>query len=122
MDVLDKAEIAETKVNAAGVRFVLLELDTGLLFCRLASISDSEDARRNEASAKRSYEAAIHHVKPLLLNWMERRAFDEKKERHRLMLAWALRMFGARTRLERFFALSLIIPLHFLQSCRRPAV
>jgi hypothetical protein len=86
MDVLDKAEIAQTKVNAAGVRFVLLELDTGLLFCRLASSSDSEDARRNKASAKRSYEAAIHHVKPLLLNWMERRAFDEKKERLRLLL------------------------------------
>lgn len=86
MGVLDNAERAQTKVNAAGVRFVFLELDTGLLFCRLASSSNSEDARRNEASAKRSYEAAIHHVKPLLLNWMERRAFDEKKERLRLLL------------------------------------
>ena len=90
MSVLDNAERAQTKVNAAGVRFVFLELDTGLLFCRLASSSDCErDARRNEANAKRSYEAAIHHVKPLLLNWMERRAFDEKKERLRLLLAWA---------------------------------
>jgi hypothetical protein len=90
MGILDNAERAQTNGNAAGVRFVLLELDTGLLFCRLASSSASErDARRNEASAKRSYEAAIHHVKPLLLNWMERRAFDEKKERLRLLLGAA---------------------------------
>jgi hypothetical protein len=90
MGILDNAERAQTNGNAAGVRFVLLELDTGLLFCRLASSSNSErDARRNEASAKRSYEAAIHHVKPLLLNWMERRAFDDKKERLRLLLGVA---------------------------------
>jgi hypothetical protein len=83
----NNAERAQTNGNAAGVRFVLLELDTGLLFCRLASSFDSErDARRNEASARRSYEAAIHHVKPLLLNRMERRAFDDKKEQLRLLL------------------------------------
>jgi hypothetical protein len=87
MGVLDNAQRAQTNGNAAGVRFVLLELDTGLLFCRLASSSDSErDARPNEVNAKRSYEAAIHHVKPLLLNRMERRAFDDKKERLRLLL------------------------------------
>ena len=45
----------------------------------LASGSNPEwDARRNEANAKRSYEAAIHYLKPLPLNSLERRAFDDK--------------------------------------------
>jgi hypothetical protein len=106
MGVLDNAERAQTKVNSAGVRFVLLELDTGLLFCRLASSSNSErGARRHEASAKRSYEAAIHHVKPLLLNKVERRAFDDKKERLRLLLVGSLRMLDAHMRLEHPIAL-----------------
>jgi hypothetical protein len=95
MDVLENAERVQTERNAAGVRFVVLELDTGLLFCRIASSSESElDARRNEASAKRSYEAALRHVKPLLLTRMERRAFDDKKEQLRLRLG-PLRMFNA---------------------------
>ena len=90
MGILENAERVQAEGNAAGVRFVLIELDTGLLFCRLASGSDSErDARRNEAKAKRSYEAAIHYVKPLLLNRLERRAFDDKKERLRLLLVRA---------------------------------
>ena len=94
MSVSGNAETAQTNGNAAGVRFVLLELDTGLLFCRMASSPDSDlDARRNEALAKRSYEAAIHYVKPLLLNRVERREFDDKKERLRLLLA----DFGAPT-------------------------
>jgi hypothetical protein len=55
MGVLENAERVQAEGNAAGVRFVLIELDTGLLFCRLASCSDSErDARRNEANARRS--------------------------------------------------------------------
>src|ERR1700684_179773 len=87
MGVLENAERVQAEGNAAGVRCVLLELDTGLLFCRLASSSDSErDARRNGANAKRSYEAGIHYGKPLLLNRMERRAFDDKKEQLRLLL------------------------------------
>jgi hypothetical protein len=87
VSLLDNAERAQTNGNAAGVRFVLLELDTGLLFCRLSSSSDSVlDARRNEALAKRSYEAAIRYLKPLLLNRVERREFDDKKERLRLLL------------------------------------
>jgi hypothetical protein len=87
MSVLDNAEKAQAHGNAVGVRFVLIELDTGLLFCKLAFSSDSElDARRNEALAKRSYDAAVHHVKPLLLSKIERRAFDDKKERLRLLL------------------------------------
>jgi hypothetical protein len=90
VSLVDKVERAQTNGNAAGVRFVLLELDTGLLFCRFASSSDSErDARRNEANAKRSYEAAIHYVKPLRLNRMERRAFDDKEEQLRLLLGAA---------------------------------
>jgi hypothetical protein len=90
MGILENAERVQEEGNAAGVRFVLLELDAGLLFCRLASCSDFErDARRNEANAKRSYEAAIHYVKPLLLNRMERRTFDDKKERLSLLLVGA---------------------------------
>ena len=90
MGILENAERVQVEGNAAGVRFVLIELDTGLLYCRLASGSDSErDARRNEANAKRSYEAAIHYGKPLLLNRMERRTFDDKKERLSLLLVGA---------------------------------
>jgi len=86
-NALIDAERAQKRCNAAGVRFVNLALDTGLMFYRTASLSESEDdARRSEAKAHSSYQIAVHHATALLFTAEERDAFNEKKERLRLLL------------------------------------
>jgi hypothetical protein len=58
-NALINAEKAWKRCNAAGVRFVNLALDTGLMFCRIALLSESEhDARRDEAKANSAYQIA----------------------------------------------------------------
>jgi hypothetical protein len=74
------------RTNQAAVNFVILELDTGLMFCSLASSASAESVGRIMASAKRSYDAAIHYVNSLNLNADERLAFEEKKETLRICL------------------------------------
>jgi hypothetical protein len=45
--------------NAVGIRFVNLELDLGLMYCRFANGEYEDDAQRKTTSAHCSYEAAI---------------------------------------------------------------
>jgi len=62
------------------VDFVLLELELGLTFCRMASRSRSEpDYRRRRGSAFAAYHAALENVGALNLNKKERKLFDQKE-------------------------------------------
>lgn len=71
------------RVNQLGVKFVILQLETGLTFCRLATGAPSELVGRLKTNAKRSYENAIYHVSSVVLNADERQVFQEKKQRLR---------------------------------------
>jgi hypothetical protein len=86
--MMDNARRAKAIANAAGFQFVMTQLDTGFVFCRMASEAKTKaDAQRNTANANRSYGFALEHISSLALNREEHDAFDEKKERLRLLLA-----------------------------------
>jgi hypothetical protein len=86
-NALINAEKAWRRCNATGVRFVNLALDIGLMFCRIALLSESEhDARRDEAKANSAYQIAVYHATSLLFTIEERNAFNEKKQQLRAHL------------------------------------
>ena len=72
-----------TRVNQLAVKFVILQVETGLTFCRLAAGAPSELIGRLKVNAKRSYENAIYHVSSVVLNADERLIFQQKKQKLR---------------------------------------
>jgi len=86
MDDSECVTNARTSVNKAGFRFVITELDTGLMFCSMASNSVGDPDARSLILACHSYEAALYHVKSLVLNALEIKLFDEKKAQLRSLL------------------------------------
>lgn len=86
--VYKNALLAQRSGNAAGVKFVMHELELGLMHCRMASnAADTEGAQKSESRAKRSHGTALLHVASLFLNADERKAFDEKEGQLRELLA-----------------------------------
>ena len=86
-NALINAEKAWKRCNAAGVRFVNLALDTGLMFCRIALLSESEHGgRRDEAKANSAYQITVYHATSLVFTTEERNAFNDKKQRLRAHL------------------------------------
>jgi len=62
----------------------MLELEVGLTFCEIESSAYSQ---QNAANAKRAHETAMYHVQKLLLTRDERKAFNEREEQLRTVLA-----------------------------------
>jgi hypothetical protein len=85
--ILDRARKAQERGRAAGVRFVLLELDIALMHSRAARSANLRRARReSEKKATQSYETAIYYVESLNLTGDEKKAFDIKKRQLILLL------------------------------------
>lgn len=73
--------------NAAGVHFLIAELELGLMLCELASNAGYERyARRAEAKARAAHQAALYHVASLVLAENELREFIDKEGRVNLRL------------------------------------
>lgn len=82
------AERAMESGNTSGIHFVIQQLDLGLKYCYMASNADTkQNALRFEADANRSYRAATHHVKSLILTRAEHMDFDRKAVRLKSLLA-----------------------------------
>jgi hypothetical protein len=73
--------------NAAGVLFVILELERGLIYCMMASSADTErKARRHAANDNRCYQVATFHVETLFLTLAEQIDFDQKEKQQKHLL------------------------------------
>jgi hypothetical protein len=68
--------------NAAGLGFVLIELDLGATFCELAwSTQNEENKKRNTRNARKAYDSALHFLHRLSPESDERAVINEKFSR-----------------------------------------
>ena len=59
--------------SAAGVEFLLTEIETGKTFVRLASQADSEEkVERNRNNARKAYDSVLKFMERVVLNQAER--------------------------------------------------
>jgi hypothetical protein len=81
------AERAVARGKAAGLDFVLRELDLGMVYLRMASNADTKSAQKRHAKkATGAYQAALYHVQSLTLNAEERAEFNDKEQRLKSLL------------------------------------
>jgi hypothetical protein len=68
--------------NAAGLGFVLVELDLGATFCELAlSTRNEENKERNTRNARKAYDSALHFLQTLSPESAEQALINEKFSR-----------------------------------------
>jgi hypothetical protein len=68
--------------NAAGLGFVLVELDLGATFCELAlSTQNQENKERNTRNGRKAYDSAIHFLQRLSPDNAEQTLINEKFSR-----------------------------------------
>lgn len=69
----------QDEYRQSGVHFVNTELDTGLIFARIAVGSKTRSKReRNCANARKAYESALHMLQQIPLSKEEKGAISEK--------------------------------------------
>jgi hypothetical protein len=68
--------------NAAGLGFVLVELDLGATFCELAlSTQNEESKKRNTRNGRKAYDSALHFLRRLSPESAEQTLVNEKFSR-----------------------------------------
>jgi hypothetical protein len=73
--------------DAAGLGFVLVELDLGATFCELAlSTQNEENKERNTHNARKAHDSAIHFLQTLSPESAEQALINEKFSRLKELL------------------------------------
>ena len=72
MDVITEAERVRSEAQAAIADFLLVEIETGLMFCRIAQ-GEQERAKRDHAleQARKAYTTAKNGIRKLKLKRVE---------------------------------------------------
>jgi hypothetical protein len=83
--------------DAAGIGFVLVELDLGATFCELVlSTQNEENKQRNTRNARKAYDSALHYLQRLSPESAEGALINEKFSR----LNELFKRLGINTRLS----------------------
>jgi hypothetical protein len=77
---LERAEKAIARGEAATIRSVILKLEVGVVYCRLAASSPDDAAQRIRLRAQATLESAVSAAEHLLLIGNDRAEFDAKAE------------------------------------------
>ncbi|MGB9477731.1 MAG: hypothetical protein WBS21_05010, partial [Candidatus Acidiferrum sp.] len=81
---LSSAKSVHAHYNAAGIGFIVAELELGLTFCQTAVNTNSrQDAQRRIQNAFTAYSAAVRYAQKVTLTADERRDFNDKESRLR---------------------------------------
>ena len=81
--------------NAAGLGFVLVELDLGATFCELAlSTQNEQNKERNTRNGRKAYDSAVHYLERVSPDSTEQTLINEKFSR----LNELLKRLGVNTR------------------------
>ena len=81
---LERAEQAIARGEAATIRSVILKLEVGVVYCRLAASSPDEPAaQRIRLRAQAALDSALSAAEHLLLIGNDRTEFDAKAEKLR---------------------------------------